>query len=402
MGISFIFHVPVSLFVTLTATSSGVADADLLRFEMIAVILVVIACGLAGWACDKRGQEGRWTAYLVIVVYGGWIASLVTALGVWSTPLIAFVPSSVILVTLWYDETIGWWAFIYSMFLLVVGTLLYTLTDFPYAPVISDRSLDAQRDTLWMLAMVGHFLGILLSDFLLAMLVVRARAVQDFRLHRAHALIRRYIPSQLAEKIIHGEHLADAKPERARLTVFFSDIEGFTEASDHLDPEDLAALLDEYLAEMMAIAERSGATVNQIVGDGIMAFFGAPRATSDKDHALRAVRMALEMQKRMTELKDTWIERGVQKPFRVRIGINTGHASVGDYGSPGRKLYSAIGVQTNLAARIQANCDPGKVLISHSTWALIHDEIACIDKGELQFKGVHHPVRVYEVSSTVI
>jgi class 3 adenylate cyclase len=274
---------------------------------------------------------------------------------------------------------------------------IYTLTDFPYAPGIANRSLDAQSDTRWMLAMVTHFLGIFLSGFLMSMLVVRARSVQDVRLNRAHSLIRRYIPSQLADKIIEGQYPENFKPERAKLTVFFSDIEGFTEASDHLDPEDLAALLNEYLAEMMAIAERYGATINQILGDGIMAFFGAPQATSDKDHALRAVRMALVMQKRMEELKDVWVERGIQKPFRIRIGINTGHASVGDYGSPGRKLYSAIGVQTNLAARIQASCNPGKVLISHSTWALVHSDFPCIDRGDVQLKGVHYPVHVYEV-----
>ena len=269
----------------------------------------------------------------------------------------------------------------------------------PYAPILFDRSIDAHRDD-WYLS-IGTF--VILTTFVTALailvLLVAAKQLQESRLERTTRMIRRYVPSQLADQIIEGEHLADAKPKRLKLTVFFSDIEGFIEASDHLDPEDLAGLLDEYLAEMMEIAERHGATINQIVGDGIMAFFGALRATSDKDHALRAVRMALEMQRRMSELEDVWIERGIQKPFRIRIGINTGHASVGDYGSPGRKLYSAIGVQTNLAARIQACCDPGKVLISHSTWTLVREEMACVDKGELQLKGVHYPVHVYELES---
>ncbi|MGH8529332.1 MAG: adenylate/guanylate cyclase domain-containing protein [Nevskiales bacterium] len=180
--------------------------------------------------------------------------------------------------------------------------------------------------------------------------------------------------------------------------MFFSDVEGFTDASDQLDAEDLAAVLNEYLSEMTLIAERHGATLNQFVGDGIMIFFGAPQATSDQDHALRAVRMALDMQARLLELKDVWLKRGIRKPFRARIGINTGHASVGDYGSEGRKVYSAIGIQTNLAARIQAHCEPGKVLISDTTWALVKDDIPCTDKGELQLRGVHYAVRVYEVA----
>jgi len=233
--------------------------------------------------------------------------------------------------------------------------------------------------------------------FFLCFLMMSIRRLQERRLQEAQKLISRYIPSQLAERIVRGEHTARVKPERVKLTVFFSDLEGFTEASDHLDPEDLAALLNEYLSEMVTIAERHGATINQIVGDGIMAFFGAPQATTDKEHARRAVRMALDMQRRMVEVADEWTKRGVPKPFRARIGINTGYASVGDYGSEGRKLYSAIGLQTNLAARVQAYCTPGKVLITHATWALVQDEIACVDKGELTVKGVHFPVRVHEV-----
>ena len=142
----------------------------------------------------------------------------------------------------------------------------------------------------------------------------------------------------------------------------------------------------------------AGATVNQFVGDGIMIFFGAPEATDDRDHALRSVRMALAMQRRMTELRAKWFGEGIQTPFRIRIGINTGVASVGDFGSEGRTTYSAIGNQTNLAARIQEQCEPGKVLISHTTWALVKDEIPYEERGEIVVKGLHYPVRVYEVT----
>jgi adenylate cyclase len=172
---------------------------------------------------------------------------------------------------------------------------------------------------------------------------------------------------------------------------------GFTEAADQMEPEDLSALLNEYLSEMAGIADAFGATVNQFVGDGIMIFFGAPEATTDRDHALRAVHMALAMQRRMGELCEKWFKEGIQTPFRARIGINTGVASVGDFGSEGRTTYSAIGNQTNLTARIQAHCEPGKALISHTTWALVKDEIPCDERGEIEVKGLHYPVRIYEV-----
>ena len=91
------------------------------------------------------------------------------------------------------------------------------------------------------------------------------------------------------------------------------------------------------------------------------------------------------------------ISQGIQTPFRIRIGINTGVASVGDFGSEGRTTYSAVGNQTNLTARIQDHCEPGKVLISHTTWALVRDKIPCEEHGEIEVKGLHYPVRVYEV-----
>jgi adenylate cyclase len=148
---------------------------------------------------------------------------------------------------------------------------------------------------------------------------------------------------------------------------------------------------------MVAIAGRFGATVNQIVGDGIMAFFGAPGSTDDRDHALRCVGMALAMQERLKELRQKWFAEGIVDPFRVRIGINTGVASVGDFGSQGRVTYTAIGNQTNLTARIQTVCEPDRVLVSHSTWALIKENVACEAKGEITVKGIHYPLRVYQV-----
>lgn len=404
MAVAFAAHALVTPIAIYYAAQSGVVDAKRLTWVASAAIPVTVVCWLAGWLAARAGKEGRWTAYLVIAGYGSWVLTMDAMFGVWNTPMLAWGTADVILVALWYDERIGVTALVAFLivFSLIVGLTLNGLL--PYAPLILDRSLDSQSHGGWVLTLLAAFIGFFLYDFLLSVLVVAARRLQDQRLRLAYQqldrsaqLIRRYIPSQLADKIISGEHSEVFNPDRAKLTVFFSDIEGFTEASDHLDPEELAALLNEYLSEMVGIAEKHGATINQIIGDGIMAFFGAPHATTDKDHALRAVCMAVEMQRRLMELRDVWSSRGIQKPFRARVGINTGHASVGDYGSPGRKLYSAIGLQTNLAARIQAHCEPGRILISHSTWALVNDEIGCIDRGELQLKGVQHPVRVYEV-----
>lgn len=122
------------------------------------------------------------------------------------------------------------------------------------------------------------------------------------QLERSSRLIRRYVPSQIADAILSGgEQVAD-KHERRKLTIFFSDLVGFTEIAEELEPEDLSRVLNEYFSEMTAIAQKHGGTVDELSGDAILIFFGAPVATDDKDHALRATRMAVEMQQAMDGL----------------------------------------------------------------------------------------------------
>jgi class 3 adenylate cyclase len=360
--------------------------------------------GLISHMIDRRGHEGRWSSMLIIIPYGLLLIWLQYSFGVASSPLIAWFPMVVLLVTVWYGPKAGIAAMLHGTAVLSLGIYVQSLPGLPFAPLLKTHDMEVQRNPAYGYMLMFILMLVFAFSMTLVILLMQARRLVQQRLDEARVridrsarLISRYVPSQLAEKIARGEHTESCRPERTRLTVFFSDIEGFTEASDRLDPEDLADLLDEYLSEMVAIADRHGATINQIVGDGIMAFFGAPQATTDRDHALRAVRMALAMQARMNELKDIWVTRGIQRPLRIRIGINTGHASVGDYGSPGRKLYSAIGVQTNLAARIQARCEPGAILISNSTWALVQDQVPCVDCGELLVKGMRYPVQVYEV-----
>ena len=120
--------------------------------------------------------------------------------------------------------------------------------------------------------------------------------------------------------------------------------------------------------------------------------------TNDRDHAVRAVQMAVEMQNRMQTLRQKWLRDGFEQPFEIRIGINTGQASIGNFGSKGRMDYTAIGRQVNLAARLQAYCRPGKILISHSTWVLVQEHVSCTPQGEIQVKGFQNPVKVYEVA----
>lgn len=217
------------------------------------------------------------------------------------------------------------------------------------------------------------------------------------QLGRANEVISRYVASQLAEQVRNGNYSMLERHERRRLTLFFSDIEDFAAIADQMEPEDLSALLNDYLSEMTAIAERYGGTIDKFVGDAIMIFFGAPDATTDTDHALRAVRMAAEMQVRLAELRERWARQGIERPFHVRMGVNTGVVSIGAFGSHSRLEYTAIGRHVNLAARLQAQCERDCVLISHSTWVHVQDSIAAVAKGEIALRGFQQPVTAYEV-----
>lgn len=367
------------------------------------VALMFLISLYAAW----RGWDGGWTFWLNMVPYGAFMVTAISLFGFASTAFNTWFPSVIVLNAVWFSPRFGMYSFLYGIGLVGIYSGLLFSGAIPYAPALLDHNLDVQNTPLWTLHVFWLVLLYFAFCLVLVVLLIHAQELQQRRLAEAQAkldlsnrLIGRYVPSQLAQQIIDGKHTEHMRPERAKLTIVFSDVEGFTEASDHLDPEDLAALLNEYLSEMMAIAELHGATVNQIVGDGIMMFFGAPTSLGEADDAYRAARMALEMQRRMSELKDVWLRRGIGKPFRIRIGINTGYASVGDYGSAGRKLYTAIGVQTNLTARIQSLCEPGKILLSHATWSLVKDRVNCTERGELPLKGLYYPVRLYEVGET--
>ena len=217
------------------------------------------------------------------------------------------------------------------------------------------------------------------------------------RLQNVQKQISKYIDPNVAEKIFEGKFTAELSHRRTKLTMFFSDIQDFTQFTDASDPEDVAKLLNEYLGEMAQIVRTWGGTIPQFTGDSIYAIFGAPDSKGERKDALSCVRMAVEMQGRMKTLREKWWNRGIQLPFEIRCGIHTGMANVGNYGSEGFMEYSAIGLNTNLASRLEQVCKPGEIYLSHATWALVKDEIPCEEVGTIEVKGFHYPIQTYRV-----
>ena len=166
-----------------------------------------------------------------------------------------------------------------------------------------------------------------------------------------------------------------------------------------MEPEDMGRLLNEYFSAMNDIIQYYEGTLANITGDALFVFFGAPDRTDDRDHALRCLHMAIEMQQKMRELQHKWFSEGVEVPLLIRCGINTGMATVGSFGSQRRSEYSAMGMQVNLASRLETACQPGRILISHATWALVNEHIDCRPMGMITVKGFARPIRAYEVDS---
>ena len=213
----------------------------------------------------------------------------------------------------------------------------------------------------------------------------------------AQNILSSYVPPQLAKKILNGQVDEIKGYYRRKLTMYFSDIKDFTRLSDSMEPEDLAHLLNDYFSLMYDISKTYGGTFANMNGDGLFVFFGAPEVTDDKDHALRCVKMAIDMQKSMKSFQQRWFEKGIEHPLQIRCGINTGMVTVGGFGAKVRKKYTAMGMHVNLAARLEGICEPGQIFISHSTWALVSDQIKCRFISEEKLKGFSRTARVYAV-----
>jgi class 3 adenylate cyclase len=382
------------------ASKAALVDAHLALWSLGLLTGYVVAVFLASVAFVRVGWDfSRGFAYVIWAGYAALVSVMIYLYGSASSPLAFMVVACVSVATVFFDVRVGVVCAGTMLLLLMVIGILESYGVLPYAPVVIERSIDGQRNDVWFAAFyfVAYFQPALIGLAMIA-LVVAARELQESRLKQAQALIRRYVPAQVADSIISGSAQTTARHERRKLTIFFSDLCGFTDISEELEPEDLSQILNEYFSAMTAIARKHGGTVDELSGDAILIFFGAPHATDDKDHALRAVNMAVEMQQAMTSLNATWLDAGITETLRVRMGINTGVVTIGSFGTPDRMKYAALGKHVNVAARLQSHCEPGCVLLSEATWLLVKDRVPCTAKGQLQLKGIHKPVMIYEVA----
>ncbi|MBN1875083.1 MAG: adenylate/guanylate cyclase domain-containing protein [Anaerolineae bacterium] len=210
--------------------------------------------------------------------------------------------------------------------------------------------------------------------------------------------MRKYLSPQLYQALLGGVADADTKSHtRTKLTIYFSDVVGFSDLTDAVEPELLSDVLNTYLTRMSEVALKYGGTIDKFVGDAVMVFFGAPEFFDDVTHARRCVKMAVEMRESLYTLRERWRAKGIPRNLQVRAGINTGICTVGNFGSERRMDYTIIGGQVNLASRLQAAAPPDTIYISSATYALVEDIVEAQYIGPTQVKGIHAPVEIWEL-----
>lgn len=250
---------------------------------------------------------------------------------------------------------------------------------------------------MWFISLILPWftgLAVMLISSWLVSWVFRLSSSYKEKLLLGNALSR-YFPSALAKRIL-DEKKTDLTPAKKELTMVFSDICGFTKWSSDKPAEKVHAFLTEYLSSMAEIIFENGGTVDKFIGDGILAFFGDPYP--QVDHAERAVKTAISMQRKIRELAIKW-KPIVDIDLKVRVGINSGDVIVGNLGSTVRIDYTVIGAPVNLASRMESNAPVGGILVSENTYSKVKNIFKFSEAQPVSAKGYDNPVMAYVVET---
>ena len=216
---------------------------------------------------------------------------------------------------------------------------------------------------------------------------------KNTKLEKISNRLAKYLSPQIYKNIFETDSEQTNDYKRKKLTVFFSDIKGFTDLSDSLDPDLLAELVNDYLSAMTDIALKHGGTIDKFIGDAILVFFGDPESDGLKKDASKCLSMAIAMQKKVVELDRNWREeRGIIEGLQVRVGISTGYCTVGNFGSVQRVDYTVLGSTVNLASRLESICQPQKILVAPETKVLLENDFKFEAQEAVKLKGFNKPV----------
>jgi class 3 adenylate cyclase len=379
----------VTIAIIITGITESVFASDMLWVLGIAVSWPHLSFYLSRRTPLKRSPRIRQKMLLVDCVLGGLFIGKIGMLAIPSTAVLMMVMFSCLII-----GGLRQWA--QGSALLIIGMIpmaYYSgITNLFNAPPLT--SIVAVLATTLYVSVVGFYAHQQARTLMQVKTQIQNQREQSIAL--SHKLSK-YLSPQVWQSIFTGERDVRLETQRKKLAVFFSDIKGFTELSEEMEPEALTELLNNYFNEMSELALRYGGTIDKFVGDSIMIFFGDPTSRGQKEDAFACVSMAIEMRKHMKILRQKWRSQGIKTPLEIRMGLSTGYTTVGNFGAENRMDYTIIGKEVNLASRLESLAEPGEILISYEMFSLIKDRIMCRDKGEITVKGFAKPVAIYEV-----
>ena len=284
-----------------------------------------------------------------------------------------------------------------------------TTADWPSAPILTDPQLSPKFSIFDLNFLLGWYVWVALGSNVIANFIQGLRVkieqahseLQELNQYMTERVLKRYVPPRLIDEILAGRLSMENEAESRTITVMFTDLKGFTSASEKISPEDLANLLNDYLTEMNSIIFKHDGTIDKFIGDAIMVIFGAPAPLSERQQIQKAVNCALEMQARMPAITQSWQAAGADG-ISMRIGIHHGPAIVGNFGSQERTDYTCIGPTVNLASRIETACPPGAVSVSSAVVKLLNDEFSVDSLGMFNLKGMPREEELYRVTEKSI
>ena len=207
--------------------------------------------------------------------------------------------------------------------------------------------------------------------------------------------LSKYLSPQVYQNLFSTKDEAEFAISRKNLTIFFSDIAKFTDLSDSLEPEQLAAIINSYLSEMATIAIECGGTIDKFIGDAVLVFFGDPESNGKEQDALNCLKMAARMSEKIEEFQEYWASQGATRGIKVRMGITTGFCTVGNFGSDQRMDYTVLGGPVNLAARLQALAPSDTILVSETTHSLLRGHGIFEEFDRITPKGFTREIQVF-------
>lgn len=247
-------------------------------------------------------------------------------------------------------------------------------------------------------------IGLVIKNSLLYQKMIEHKAILNKKkdeLEMVSSKLSHYLSPQVFEHVFSGKKEVKIESTRKRLTIFFSEISGFSNLTEIMKIELLTSILNNYLNEMSSIVLKHGGTIDKYIGDTILVFFGDPESRGVKQDALECVLMALEMQKALLKLYEKWRKLGIPETIKVKMGINSGFCTVGNFGSEFRIDYTIIGGQVNVASRLQSYAKPGTILISENTYLLVKNVIDCEKSDKIHVKGIAHEIQTYHVKQRI-